>query len=814
MRRVIRSLSRSYGFSAIVIGLLGFSFAVATVTLAVVDGVLFRSLGYNRQNQLFVVKAGFSSAPTRVAPAVSWREIDAWSPSIQVLSSAVVASDATRLLETSDRTYWAAGIDERFLDLVGVQPLYGGFTAADFDWFLATPRTESLVPALISQAMWRDVFGAAPDVVGRRVILSEREGTRSGFRVAGVLPRSFVFPLEFSLPQPDLLTPIPTQGRSGSARRLRLLIRVPPTESVLAAQGRIQVATNDLAFRMAKPASNASHSSRTAAFETIELVELSEYLGAQHRGLFRGVMGTVGMLLFLSCINVSGLLVARQGRSRSALRIERSLGASAVFIVRHAALELAILVSLGLVVGVFASAPLLNLSVRLLPESLTLLKEPVIDGRVLIETGLIALVAMCVVAAWPAITLIRALRESMISSSAAQSSLTRAARFVLIVAEVALGVGLTGAAGVTTASFAKAYNEDPGFSRHRMILLEVYVSRYPTVSDSVGRLRSLQQELEFSPDVGSVAVTSVQPFFRQTALAWTTLRPESWTGPPPDLSMRKVTSNYFSTMDLAVTNGNLPAASQWDADGPFAVVSEQAARVLWPGQDPLGKVLVPISVRPNEPVNLRHVVAVVRDARYLGLDRKPLGEIYVSGPLGSGTTGAIFLIRANGDPASLLNSLRSQLPKSGLRLTQADTFDSSIERLLRGRTLLALVMTILAVSALLILGAGSSYLFSVYAMSRVKEVQIRLVLGAGRARLMGLLALDQVVAALCGIALGLLVGLEVVAVLRARLYAVNGHEPWIWASVAATVLLVAGAASVLPLVRLTQLQPSTLVRTE
>jgi FtsX-like permease family/MacB-like periplasmic core domain len=200
-----RSLRRAPWYALSVTGVLAVGIALTTVAFAVTDGVLFKPLPFLHAGELYLVRADATAAPRIEPPAVSWREVRAWTDAAPDLGVTVVSRSGVL----------GASIDERFFEVVGRPPLLGGFVPADFDWLAVSEQTgQRITPVLLTYEYWLREFGGDPSVVGRTIIRTSRAEFVSGIRIAGVLARDFVFPLDLDQEPPEMLSPIPREFRA------------------------------------------------------------------------------------------------------------------------------------------------------------------------------------------------------------------------------------------------------------------------------------------------------------------------------------------------------------------------------------------------------------------------------------------------------------------------------------------------------------------------------------------------------------------------------------------------------------------------
>jgi hypothetical protein len=368
---------------------------------------------------------------------------------------------------------------------------------------------------------------------------------------------------------------------------------------------------------------------------------------------------------------------------------------------------------------------------------------------------------------------------------------------------------------LTGASLAAAWTEDTGYDRHRLALLEVFARFYNTRAAATEQLQDTWDQLRRTPGVSDVAVSSIQPLFESNLpRAYTVWVPEAMVEAVPDVSSRLVSSNYFEVMGLDLIEGAWPDAAVWNADGPVALVSESAARLWWPDRSAVGQVLAraPARARPQYPS--RTIIGVVRDARYSALDRAPLADVYVPGPIAPGVYGAYFLIRTSTSVDDVMPGLLQATARHRLRVSQASSFEDALFKSIRHRALPAWLFGLLGGSGLVVFGIGVIGLLAMSVTQRRREVGIRLALGATGAGIVRLLAREQLRPVLLGLAIGALISAWVVRLLESQLYGVSAHHPGIWALTALTILATASAGALIPSLQSARTNPVEALRAE
>ena len=808
VRYALRALRRAPWYAATVIGVLALGLALATVTVAVVDGVLFKPLPYPHSQQLFLLRADVTTAPIPDVPRVSAQEIAAWREALP--HSAMTTVRLSPLTSTrGGRERISADVDEHFFAVLGIRPLLGGFTDDDFDdaW---RDRRVVLGPTLISYGTWQREYGGDPAVLGRAVITRTEEGGRQwGMRIAGVLPPELVLPVDGR--EVAELHPL-SRSISGSGREFHVVLRARDPSPDVATQVLLG-ATARLAEQAPLPDVHGSRnaSRRPPPFDSVRLIPLDDHLAARERPAFAMVFSAAAILLLLASVNVAGLAAARHLDRRADLAIARALGAGDWAIVRGQLAEAGLLAAAALGAALLLAPPMLAWTVELLPPSVALLKEPALDPRVFAGSALLALLCLVIVVIWPALVATRADPKLSLQTTLTSTPRTRRSQTVVVASQIALGFVLLTAGGLTIASVAAAYRNDTGYRRDRTILLEVFAQRPPDGSSAVDVLRSLPEVLATVPGVQTVAISTINPLFAQRANAWTAVVPEGSPGriELPGIVSREVSASFFDVLGMRLSDGRWPAGGEWTAGQPIALVSETAARILWPDRSAIGQRLVARS----DPKRVHSVIGVVAGARFLGLDQDPIGDIYLPDPLAeAGRTGVFYHVATSAPAREVLPVVLSALQGRGLWIAQASTHEDALFASVKHLVLPAWLFGSLGVSALAMLGTGVLGLLAMSVAQRRREIGIRLALGASSPRVVRQLAGEQAGAVAGGVLAGALCSAWVVRALESQLYGVAPYDPMVWLAVAAAVGAAALAGALLPSLRAVRIDPAAVLR--
>jgi putative ABC transport system permease protein len=810
----LRSFARSPGFTLAALLTLAVGIGGTTAVFSAAEAIFLRPLPYPESDRLVFLSSSFPG---------NTNGSDNFSiPDFLDLQRASVSYDKTAA----------------FYDWVGValtgegEPmrLTTNFVSADyFEIFGARaesgrlftpeenplPRAEPL--AVISHACWQRVFGGDPSIVGRAVSLNETPVT-----IVGVMSRDFRDLEETWRPQIDLWLPLAASDQllrqeAMTGRERRLFWGVGRLRDGVTASAALEEATaiSD-GLAAAYPDTNAGY-----ALHVLPLRD--HFVGGLYSPVALLVAGA-GVLLLICCVNVANLLLVRVGARRRELAVRAALGASRGRITRHLLVECAMLSAggglLGLLLSLWAVDLLATWDAIDLPPFLTIEA----NATVLLTSIAVTTATALLFGALPGLEGSRVdLRESL-NHGARQTAGRRASysRRALTVVEISLAVVLLAGAGLTARSFQLLVDTDLGFSTESLVTgrVDLRAERYAE-NDAMARFgRRIVEAARAIPGVrdavvwgpgdlgGATWVMSVAPEGRE-------IRGEE------DIAMAHThRTNPGALADLGI--GLLRGRDMsWDdtAETPrVAVVSQSLADAFWPGEEAVGKRFW--WQGRNEHVE---VVGVAADAKHRvrfhpdagALAFRPQLDVYM--PVSQSPVRAVVLaVRTETGTAAAEPAMREALRHVDPDLALYDV--RPVAERLRAQEgpsrAIATLMTAYAAAALLLAALGVYGVLSESVGQRTRELGIRMALGASRARILSLVLAQGVALVAAGIAVGLGAALAITRLLSSVLFGVSAADPAIYASIVATLAVVALVACYIPARRATRVDPMTALRSD
>jgi putative ABC transport system permease protein len=694
-------------------------------------------------------------------------------------------------------------VSHDFFDMLGVRMRLGRSFRTEED----TPTTNKVL--VLSHGLWQRRFGSDPQIVGRSVPLNGMS-----YVVAGVLPASFR-PIKASpdAPAPEMYAPLGYALGEPSACRgcqhLRAIGRL--RDGVSLEQARAELATVMRGVM-------AEHPNDYDPRAGIELTPLARTIAGRTEAPLFVLLGAVGFVLLIACANVANLLLARAaGRARE-MALRTALGASRGRLVRQLLGESLLIAAaggtLGVLLAVWGTSLLVSLGRREIPR----LDKVGVDGPVL------AFSLAVTVATGILFGLAPALRASRVEPSAALQGASRSLdsgarhglRSGLVTSELALAFVLVVGTALLGKSFLRLVQVEPGFDPRGVLTMSVYLwgERYQKAEAELAFYERIADELRARPGVEAVGMVSTIPFDGYDRRGFHVQeRPLANPSEAPSVDHYSVTPEYFEAMRVPLKRGRLFTEADGRGAPLVALVSETAARQLFPGEDPIGRHVQFGDRDESEP--WPEIVGVVGDVQQYGLDQAPAPQSYAP-QAQDNSFGYALVIRATRGAASLAPEVRAIFrdadetqPVQPLVPLESYLRASLAER----RFTLALLAGFGALG--LLMAAVGAYGVVSYGVSlRTREVGVRMALGAGSRDVLALVLRQGMWLAAAGLGLGYAASLALTRFLSSLLYEVDPMDPSASLAVASLLAAVVLAATWLPARRATRVDPMVALRQE
>ncbi|HKV92247.1 MAG TPA: ABC transporter permease [Candidatus Angelobacter sp.] len=684
-------------------------------------------------------------------------------------------------------------ISAGFFRVLGVNPVAGRDFLPEED----QPGHDSNV-LLLRNKFWKIHFNGDPQVVGKTVHLNGKS-----FQVVGVLP-----PGEPWLDVADVFIPFVHKANADRGSfEFQVIGRLKKGISLQTAQADLTTVANSLAKDYPKDDKGMG----------ITLSTSSEWLADSNlRTKLWVLLGAVGFLLLIACVNLANLLLAKAtGRTRE-IAVRAALGASRARIFRMVLTESLVLGLTGAIFGVFLAMAALAAIKSANPGGIPRIEEIGINPWVLGFTLMAAVLTGILAGLVPAFqspykSIVSGLREG--ERSQAGSRAQKRLRSVLVATEVALSLMLLVGAGLLIRSFDRLLHVDRGFQSENRLLVAVNIPG--SYKERASELRNaFLDRVSALPGVQSVAAMLSRPI-----VGWdpgmgiaAAERPDGNGGHFPWAGWRVVSGEYFHTMGIPILNGR--TFNQHDQIGkPWRVIiSKRLADTLWPGEAPVGRQALLWKGQSNDPAE---VIGVAADQRERGLDSAPTLTVYLPS-YGAGPGPMQFAVHTAGSPTALTPALRSILKDldPNLPLSDVQTMDEVVSKSVAPRRFNMFLITIFAAVALLLALVGVYGVLAYSVGRRTAEIGLRVALGATPAKVLTLIIGQGMRPILIGMGAGLLGATGLSRFVSSLLFNIKPIDPVTYAAVALLVAIAAVLSCYVPALRALRVDPVAALRQE
>jgi len=811
-----RMLAKRPGFTAIAVLTLSLGIGANTAIFSVVDAVLLRPLPFPHPEQLVLVRDDLTGRQVEDVgmSVLELKDLQERSGVFEQVS-AVWPVDAN--LTGSDRP-------ER-VELLAVSPNYFSLLGASAQLGrVFGPQDEALGFAegvIISDGLWRRLFGADPNVLGRKV-----RADNDLYTIIGVMPPGFRHPGR------TLRNDVELWGTAGFAanpfgppvRAQRILpgaiARLKPGLSVQQAQAQLDAFVANLRkeFPNDYPAE---------AGWAVRLLPAHENLVGNVRTTLMVLLAAVGCVLLIGCVNIANLLLARSSARQREMAIRLALGASRLRLVMQLLNESLLLALLGGGLALLVVAWVMDLLLRLVPANIPRLHEVGFNGSVL---GFAFLVSVMTGILFGLVPALQASRPDVLANlkegSQSSGSGIRQLRFrgFLIVVEFALSLVLMIGAGLLLRSFGRLLEVDAGFNPHNVLMARIWLpvpnnpelDPYRPVAKRVAFVREVLRRTSALPGVQYAAVGGGNgvPLIGPHNSATFTIedRPDEVTNSSL-VQVSGVSPDYFRALGTPLVRGRFFAERDDDQAPRVALIDEAMARRFWPNEDPVGKRLKFGRRGSNAP--WMTVVGIVGNIKTDGLDLPDQPHLYLSILQNPGYAMAVYL-RTGSSPVSLTQALRQQVQAvdANLPVFGERSMEDLVSASLAQRRFAMQVVGIFGAVALLLAGIGIYGVMAYSVSQRTREIGIRLALGASPSNILRWVLRQGMLLTLAGVAVGLLGALALTRLLRSLLFGVAPTDPVTYAGLAVLLASVALVACWVPARRATRVDPMVALRYE
>jgi predicted permease len=806
-----RVLRKNPGFTAAAVLTLALGIGANTALFSVVNGVLLNPLPYPDAEQLVTIH---ESKPNFDTGSISFPNFRDWRNDNTTFSQMAVTRTYSFTLTGLGESEQAQAqfVSTDFFPMLGVKPVAGRLFVEGEDDFDRNPI------ALIAAGFWSRKFGSSPDALGKAIALDGRSYT-----VVGVVPASFRLRLGNFQPS-DVYVPIgqwsnPFLKRRDAGLGIHGIGRLKPGVTVEQARSDMARVTKHLAE--AYP--NENKGIGAALFPMKDGV-----VGGSVKLLLLTLLGAVGFVLLIACVNVANLMMVRSaGRARE-FAVRAALGACRGRIIRQLLTESMLLALAGGSLGLLLAAWGTQLAQQRLASQLPRAAEIGMDWKVFAFTAVVALLCGIVFGLTPALRVSRPeLREALKEGGRGLSGSKQRSREILVIAEMAMALVLLIAAGLMIRSLSALWQVNTGFDARGVLTFAVSLS--PAMRDAQpdairAALRGIEQRLVATPGVGSASLSwgAVPLASDDEDLFWMEGQPKPQATHDMNWAISYVVQeDYLKLMGIPLLRGRFFTAQDNERAAHVVVVDDVFAKKYFGDGDPIGKRIV-LEVKGG----VAEIVGIVGHVKQWGLDsddkQKLRAELYFpymqlpdqAMRLSANGTGA--LVRFGGDGQGTATAIRAGLKamNGDQVLFNVQTMEEIIADSLAARRLSMIVLGVFAVLAVGLASMGIYGVTSYLVGERTREIGIRMALGARPGNVLADVLGQGARMVALGVAIGLAGAFGLTRLLASQLFGISATDPLTFAGVAAFLAVVALGACYVPARRAMRVDPIVALRYE
>jgi predicted permease len=806
IRYAVRMLRKNAVLSAVIVASLALGIGANSAIFSVVDALLLRPLPYPQPERLANVwlhSPGLGIFRDWPSPG-EFTDIQNENRSFEEMALAQSRTLTLTGREQPERI-GALRTQSTLLHMLGAKPFLGRLFLPEED------RPGKPAAAILTERVWAKLFNSDREIVGKSITLDGNP-----YVVAGVLERGFVLnsevmPSEVPMDKMDVFLPLPLGADAGQKRgdeNYNIVVRLKPGISVQQARADIDVIASRIREKDKRDSTFGMH-----------VIGLQEQVVGDVRRALLVLLGSVTLVLLIACANVANLLLTRATAREKEVAIRTALGAGWQRIARQLLTESILLALLGGAAGLVLARASLYVVRAMNPGNIPRLEDIAISGSVLGFTFGVSLVTgilFGVAPVWRAIKvdLNNSLKAGGRSGQSDGGLRVRrhSLRGLLVISELTLSLMLLIGAGLLVRSFVRLQNVQPGFNATAVLTMQLAANdpKYKDDKALASFYRQIESRIAHLPGVKAEGEVSVLPL--TGSVGWGGINVEGYTPPPGQelqVDLRTASADYFRAMQVALRKGRF--FSKHDTpDMPQAVIiDEKFAQRFWPNDDPIGKHLW---FDPKKPFTIVGVVGVVKQdgletdgkiVTYFSHEQHPSNGMFLAArttsdvaPLSAAIIGEIHAV----DPTVVIYDVRSM---------QDRLYDSMARQRFASTMLSAF-----ALFALLLAAVGLYGVMSYLVTQSTRDIGVRVALGARPGDIVGMVVRQGLQLSAVGIVAGLAGAAALTRVMSSLLFGVSATDVVTFSAVPLLLAAVAFAATAIPALRATRVDPIVALRDE
>jgi putative ABC transport system permease protein len=807
LRYALRLLIKNPGFALTAALIMALGIGANTAIFSIVNKVLIEPLPYRDADRVVQIwhTPPQSSFPGMSTFAVSPANFLDWQKQSRLFDKMAIYTGANFDITGAGKpeSIGASPVSANFFSALGVAPIHGRVFRQDEN----NPGQNHVV--VLSYKFWQTHFANDPGAVGKTINLDG-----DPYTIVGVMGPAMNKPGFARIWVPVALTPAAAAVRNN--HNYLAVGRLKPGVTVEQAQAEMNTISQRL--EQAYPAEDKGWG--------VVIHPLRDETVGDVRPALLMMLGAVAFVLLIACANVANLLLARTFSRRKEIAIRTAMGALRPRIIQQLLGESVLISIIGGALGLLAAHFGIQLLLKLFASQLPQLGDIGLSGPVLAFTFVLSLATGVLSGLLPALSMTRgdvntALKQGLGRTDAVSGS--SATRSALVVVEVALSLVLLIGAGLMVRSLWKLQTIDPGFDQHNVLTMNVEVNKklFASATEESQFFDQVLSRIRTLPGVESAGAIDDLP------LNGGSNQPVAVEGRPvvalseqPEVSVRVVTSGYFSAMRIPLLQGRTITDDDRAASAPVVVISQSMAKQFWPDGDAIGHHLK-LSFFPDKD---RQIVGIVGDVKQTGLNNStgiaslywpaaqvstPADEPWRSVPLA-------LAVRTTVAPRTLAAAITDAVHQvnKDVPVDNVLTLEEFVEETLSQNSANMQLLSIFGLLALVLSTVGI-YSVLAYSVKRgMKDIGLRIAFGATRSDVMQFVVTQAIKPTAIGIVIGLAAAYSLSRLVKSMVYGVSARDTLTFVAVTTLLVVVAFLASLVPALRATRISPLAVIRDE
>ena len=791
-----RVLVKNYAFTIVVILTLALGIGANTAIFSFANGILLRPLPYPQSDRLAVIdeialKEGGNPIGVSYPNFLDWREqntvFEGMASHFGTSRFSMTAGGTPSAIRGSRVTYG-------LFEVLHVSPILGRTFAANED----RPDEDAVV--IISYDLWQRSFGGDPNVIGQKIMISSRPRT-----VIGVMPRGFRFPEVSDIWVPLAFT---TQMYTRTDHGLETIARLK--DGVTIAQAQTEMNTIAARILEQNPVTNEGLG--------VTVTSLRQNLSGSYHDALLILLGVVGFVLLVACVNVANLMLARATARQKEFALRAALGASRWRIIRQLLFESLLLAIAGGALGFVLSIWALHLLLTAIPGDLPFWMNFGLDLRVLSFTLAITLLTGLIFGAVPALQTSRVdLNDTLKEGGRGNSGVRNRARSLLVVSEIAMSLVLLVGAGLMVQSFLRLRRVNIGLDPKNVLTATLVLPRakYTQEEQRSAFFKQLVERVRTLPGVEAASATGTLPLGGNNWGRSLTVEgyPVLSVGQAPSIQHTVVTPGYFRTMGITLLAGrDFNDADNKDSQD-VTIIDERLARQYWPNQSPLGKRVRFGPPEDNEPWHT--IVGVVSAVRHQRMQEETRPSVYLPHQK-IPSSGMTLVARTSTNPREFIGAVRREVAQldPDLPVSEVATMEEVVAESIWQPRLYALLFAVFAGGALLLALIGIYGVMAFLVQTRTHEIGVRMALGATARDVFRLIVGRGMKLTALGVVIGIGGAIALTRLIHSLLFNTSTTDPFTFIFISLLLCLAAFFACYLPARRAAKVDPLVALRYE